>query len=233
MRGRVLHNESMKMLLFGATGTAGSGILRACLDDDAVREVRVIVRRPLDVQHPKLRVFTHTDYLDYTAVATAFESFDACLYALGISINQTSGEREYRTITRDYAVAAARQLKSGSPSAVLHFISGQGTSVDSRMMWARVKGETERELPSIVDTVCWRPGFIDGGAAKTGPWFYRSIRPLFRLLQPIRSMYVTNVDIGRAMIQATSENLRSGIIDNRRIRELARARFPSAAPPLR
>lgn len=220
------------MLLFGATGTAGSGILRACLDDDAVSELRVIVRRPLDVQHPKLRVFTHSDYLDYSSIIPAFQSLDACLYALGISVNHTSGESEYRTITHDYAVAAARQLKSSSPNAVLHFISGQSTSVDSRMMWARVKGETERALTSIVDTVCWRPGFIDG-AMKTGPWFYRVTRPLFRLLRPFQSLYVRNVDIGRAMIQATSENMRSGIIENRRIRELAQARSATAPPPLR
>jgi uncharacterized protein YbjT (DUF2867 family) len=215
----------MKVLLFGATGTAGGGILRACLDDPAVDEVRALVRRPMKLAHEKLRAIDHHDYLDYTPIAAVFEGVDACLYALGISVTQTSDDAEYRTIIHDYALAAARQLKAGSPNAVLHYISGQGTRRDSRMMWARVKGETERDLPPIVDTVCWRPGYIDGGVTnKSGPRLYRAIRPAFRLLRNFRSIYVTSEDIGRAMIQATVENVRGGVIENRRIRELAQKR---------
>lgn len=210
----------MKVLLFGATGTAGTGILRACLDSPAVDEVRVIVRRPLAVSDPKLRVFTHSDYLDYTPITSAFDNLDACLYALGIAVSQTSGEAEYRTITHDYALAAARQLKARSPNAVLHFISGGSTRLDSRMMWARVKAETERDLPQVIDTVCWRPAFIDG-SAKSGPLLYRAMRPLFRLLRASRSMYVHSEDIGRAMLYATAQGRRGGVIENREIRELA------------
>jgi uncharacterized protein YbjT (DUF2867 family) len=220
----------MKVLLFGATGTAGSGILRACLDDPVIDELRVIVRRPLKLADEKLRVIEHHDYLDYTAVVTAFDGVDACLYALGISVTQTSDAAEYRTITYDYALAAARQLKARSPNAVLHYISGQGTRLDSRMAWARVKGEAERALPQIVDTVCWRPGYIDGGTSnKSGPRIYRAIRPAFRLLRGFRSIYVTSEDIGQAMLQAIAENIRSGVIENRRIRELAQKRKAASA----
>jgi uncharacterized protein YbjT (DUF2867 family) len=190
-----------------------------------VKEVRILVRRRMILAHEKLRVIEHHDYLDYTPITAAFEGLDACLYALGISVTQTADEAEYRTITHDYALAAARQLKAGSPNAVLHYISGQGTRLDSRMMWARVKGETERDLPPIVDTVCWRPGYIDGGVTnRSGPRLYRAIRPAFRLLRGFRSIYVTSEDIGRAMLQATLENLRGGVLENRRIRELAQKR---------
>lgn len=211
----------MKVLLFGATGTAGSGILRACLEDPAVTEVRAIVRRALSVTHDRLRVFTHDDYLHYEAVAHAFAGIDVCFYALGISIRQVSGEQEYRRITREFAVEAARQLKRGSPDAVMHFVSGQGTRLDSRFLWARVKAETERELASMMATVCWRPGFIDGGSAQTGPRLYRALRPAFRLLRFARGLYVTSEDIGRAMVQASVEKIREGVIENAGIRSLA------------
>jgi len=166
-------------------------------------------------------VFLHDDYLDYAKVREAFTGVDACLYALGISVRQVPGEPEYRRITHDFAMAAAAQLKTASPDAVLHFVSGQGASLDSHFMWARVKAETERDLAGVIATVCWRPGFIDGGSAATGPRLYRALRPLFRLLRFARALYVTSDDIGRAMLCAIAEGTRGGIIENPQIRALA------------
>jgi len=216
----------MKVLVFGATGTAGTGILRACLERRSVSHVRVVARRAPADTNEKVNVFPHDDYLDYSEVRGAFAGLDACLYALGISVRQASGEPEYRRITHDFAMAAARQLRESSPDAVLHFVSGQGTSLESRFMWARVKAETERDLAQVTSTVCWRPGFIDGGAAATGPRLYRALRPAFRLLRGIRSLYVTGEDIGRAMLRATEEGIRAGIIENAQIRDMAEARTP-------
>jgi uncharacterized protein YbjT (DUF2867 family) len=211
----------MKILLFGATGTAGSGILQACLQSADVAEVRAVARRPLGLAHDKLKVSLHDDYIDYAKVRDAFTGIDASLYALGISVGQVSGEPEYRRITHDFAMAAAAQLKFSSPDAVLHFVSGQGASLGSRFMWARVKAETERDLPGVIATVCWRPGFIDGGSAATGPRLYRALRPIFRLLRFVRSLYVTSEDIGRAMLCAIAEGTRDGVVENARIRALA------------
>jgi uncharacterized protein YbjT (DUF2867 family) len=211
----------VRVLLFGATGTAGGSVLRACLDSPHVDEVRAIVRRPLKVAHDRLRVFIHRDFLDYSSVAEAFAGVDACLWCLGISVRQTSGEAEYRTITHDFALAAARMLRPHSPSATFHFISGQGTALDSRMMWARVKAETERDLMQEFGAVCWRPAFIDGANSDNAPRLYQAIRPAFRLLRGLRGMYVAGEDIGLAMIQATRDGARGRIIDNREIRAMA------------
>jgi uncharacterized protein YbjT (DUF2867 family) len=211
----------VKVLLFGATGSAGGSVLRVCLAAPAVEEVRAIVRRPLSLTHDKLRVFVHGDYLDYGPVEEAFQGVDACFYCLGISVSQVSGEEEYRRITHDFALAAARTLKSSSPGAVFHFLSGQGAALDSRMMWARVKAETERDLGNVIDSVCWRPAFIDGADSRSQPRIYQAMRPLFRVLSPLRGLYVTGEDIGRAMLQATAEGLRGRTIENREIRDRA------------
>lgn len=211
----------MKVLVFGATGTAGTGIFRTCLSTSLVREVRAIVRHPLDVHSSKLHAFVHRDFLDYDTVGEAFVDIDACLYALGISVRQTSGEEEYRHITQKLALAAARQVKARSAGAVFHFLSGEGASLDSRFMWARVKAETERDLAAVLPTVCWRPGFIDGGEAPTGPRLYRMLRPTFRVFRFIRSFYVRSEDIGYAMLQAQLNGTRSGVVVNSEIRDLA------------
>lgn len=220
----------MNILLFGATGTAGSGILRACLEAPAVQDIHVVARRPLDVNNSKLSVYIHDDFANYGKVHQAFVGVDACFYALGKSVSQVSGEAEYRHMTHDFALAAATQLATGSPAAVFHFISGQGAKWDSRFMWARVKAETERHLAKVATTVCWRPGFIDGGDVNRGPGHYHLLRPFVRLLKNVRRLYVTSEDIGRAMIQATSDGVRGGIVENARIRDLAdRARNPHRA----
>lgn len=211
----------MKVLVFGATGAAGGSVLRICLAADVVSEVRVVARRPPDVASDKLRVFVHQDFLNYGDVLDAFTGVDACLFCLGISVTQVSGEQEYRTITHDFAIAAAHALRARSTAAAFHYLSGRGARADSRFMWARVKAETEQQLILLVDALCWRPGFIDGATSRSSPRLYQATRPLFRLLRPFRSLYVSGDDLGRAMLLATLERLRGRVIENPEIRELA------------
>ncbi len=160
---------SMNVLVFGATGSAGGSVLRASLSSPLVCEVRAIVRRPLPLAHAKLRTLVHGDYLDYTAVADAFVAVDACLFCLGVSATQVSGEEAYRAVTHDLTLAAARALRAYSPAAAFHYISGQGTNPASRFMWARVKAQTERELIEQFGAVCWRPAVIDGERSASAP----------------------------------------------------------------
>jgi uncharacterized protein YbjT (DUF2867 family) len=219
----------MVILLFGATGSAGGSVLRACLDAAEVAEVRALVRKAPAVTHRKLRTVRHDDFSRYASAAAAFTGVDACLYCLGKSVSQVSGEAEYRRITTDYALAAARALSAGSPAAVFHFVSGAGAGLDSRFMWARVKAETERDLMAAGDAVCWRPASIDGVASASEPPLYRALRPVMRLLRPFRSLYIQGEDIGRAMLQATADGLRRRIVENAEMRDLAdrwRARHP-------
>jgi uncharacterized protein YbjT (DUF2867 family) len=212
----------MRVLLFGATGSAGGGVLRACLDSPAVTSVRAVVRRPLAVTHAKLESLTHADYADYSAIASAFANVDACFWCLGKSSTQVKSEAEYRRLTHDYTLAAARALRAASPAAIFHFISGAGTRLDSRYMWARVKAEAERDLRAEGGAVCcWRPAAIDGVPSASEPALFRIARPIFRLLAPFRSLYVRAEDIGLAMIAATVDRRDGVIFENAAIRDLA------------
>lgn len=216
----------MKILLFGATGSAGAAVLEACLAASVVDEVRAIVRRPLMHTSPKLRTFVHKDFLDYSTVEDAFRAVDACFFCLGISATQVSQE-EYRTITYSYTLAAANMFKAKSPGAAFHYISGQGTKAGSRMFWAPVKAQTEHDLIELVEADCWRPAFIDAKPSPSQPKIYGWIQPLGRLLlKPFPNLYIHGNDLGRAMVQATAEKLRGRIIENAEIRQIAaRATF--------
>jgi uncharacterized protein YbjT (DUF2867 family) len=211
----------MKILIFGATGSAGGSILRACLAAPEVESVRALVRRPLQISDPRLEVVLHQDFLDYAGAAAAFRDVDACLYALGISATQVPDEAAYRRITRDFALAAAGALRASSPGAAFHYVSGQGASLGSRFMWARVKAETERELIARFAAVCWRPGAIDGEPSASEPRLFKVLRPLLRVLRPFRALSVQGGEIGRAMLLASREGMRGRIVENREIRDLA------------
>lgn len=215
----------MKVLLFGATGSAGSAVFDACLHASVVDEVRAIVRRPLPHANSKLRTFVHQNFLDYSLVEDAFRGIDTCLFCLGVSVTQVSKE-DYRMVTYSYAMAGANMLKRCSPGATFHYISGRGTNVKSRMFWAQVKGQLEIDLIKLVDAVCWRPAFIDAKPSSSAPKVFALFYPLFCLLKPFPSAYILGTDLGRAMLQATLENVRGRVIENPEIRQIAaRAKF--------
>jgi len=211
----------MKILLFGASGTAGGAALRACLNTPVVEEVRAMVRKPLGMTNAKPREIVHSNYSDYTAAAGAFRGVDACLFCLGVSVTQVSKE-DFIKISHDYPVAAASLLKKESREAAFHYISGAGTRAESATFWSKIKGETENELMELAGADCWKPAFIDAQPSATIPKIYALSRPLLRLLKPFPSLYVLGEDLGRAMLQATRENLRRRVIENAEIRQLAK-----------
>ena len=213
-------SPGMNILIFGASGTAGGAVLQACLNASLVQETRAIVRKPLGQTDTKLWELRHEDFLDFRSIAESFRKLDACLFCLGISVTQVSSE-DYFKITHDYAIAAASMLHAESPGAAFHYISGAGTRADSRTFWSKVKGQTENELMELAGAVCWRPAYIDAKPSASLPAVFAALRPALRLLKPFRSLYVSGEDLGRAMLQATRENLRRRVIENAEIRELA------------
>jgi len=212
----------VKILLFGATGLAGGGVLRACLAAPAVGEVRAVVRRFTGVRDPNLREIIHDNYLDYSAIADAFAGVDACLFCLGVSVSQVPDETDYRRIHQGFPLAAAKLLREKSPAAVFHYLSGGRAHLESRWMWARVKAAAERDLIAQFDAVCWRPAMIDGEPSSSQPALTRALRPVLRaIFKPFRSLYIMNIDIGRGMLEATTQGLRRRIFENAEIRDLA------------
>lgn len=149
------------VVVFGATGTAGRGAVKACLDDAAVQEVRAVTRRPLGIDHPKLSEVHCEDFLHLTAIEAELKGVDACLFCLGISARVVPEEEAYRRIHVAFALAAARALRKRSPDARFVYLSGQGAKPSSWMMWARVKAEAEAQLMELDPrTVSARPGYI-------------------------------------------------------------------------
>ncbi|KAB8193180.1 NAD(P)H-binding protein [Nonomuraea phyllanthi] len=196
----------MKVVLFGATGMIGRGVLRECLLDDRVSAVLAVGRSTVGVVHDKLRELVHADLLDLAAVEGELAGHDACFFCLGVS---SAGMREgdYRRVTYDLTLNVASTLARLSPHSTFVYVSGAGTDARSRTMWARVKGETENALLGLpLNAYMFRPGYIQplhGATSRTRLYrvAYVVARPLYPLLRLMFPSAVTTTErIGRAMI---------------------------------
>lgn len=211
----------MRVVLFGASGMIGQGVLRECLLDDRVESVLAVVRSPLGVTHPKLREALHSDFTEFSALEGEFASADACFFSLGVSAAGRS-EEEYRRITYDCTLAAARAFaRTGNDSLTFVYVSGAGTdgSGRSRAMWARVKGRTENELLEMpFRAYMFRPGYIQplhGARSRTRAYrlLYAAFSWLYPVLRRVAPRQVTTTqDVARAMLAVTA-----GRVDGERV----------------
>ena len=200
----------MKVLLFGATGMVGQGVLRECLLDADVESAVSIGRGVTGQKHPKLRELRHDNFLDFSAIEDHLSGFDACFFCLGVSSAGMS-EEQYQRITHGFTMAAARVLAKLNPSMTFIYVSGMGTdsSERGRSMWARVKGKTENELLRLPFRAAYmfRPGAIvalHGIQSRTKLYriLYVPLSPLLPLLYKLFPKYVTTTEqLGRAMLK--------------------------------
>ncbi|MEV6969752.1 epimerase [Hamadaea sp. NPDC051192] len=216
----------MKIAIFGATGMIGQGALRESLLASDVTSVLTIGRTPTGQQHPKLREITHTDFGDLSPIAVDLADVDACFFCLGVSaVGMT--EDQYRMITYDITLTAARTLAAVNPGTTFLYISGAGVG-NSRLMWARVKSETERALLDLpLQAYMFRPALIlpmHGIAARDRLYrtFYKLLVPAAGVLQRAFPGGVTTTDkLGRAMLNTARRPGTERVLENQAINQLA------------
>jgi uncharacterized protein YbjT (DUF2867 family) len=222
----------MKIVLFGATGMIGQGVLLESLDDPQVEKVLAVVRRPTGRSHPKLAELVHENFADFSAVESQLVGYDACLFCLGVSAAGLE-EAAYSRITYDYTLAAAKTLSRLNPKLVFCYVSGSGTDSSEKgwQMWARVKGRTENALLALplAGAYMFRPGYIQpvrGVVSSTR--LYRAMYTMFGPAYPVLSRLfphslLTSASLGRALLRAARVGAAKKILEPRDINELAAA----------
>ena len=218
----------VKVIVFGATGMVGQAVLTQCLTDPGVSAVVVVGRTSVGRSHSKMREILHRDFFDFDALTDEFTGADACLFCLGVS---SVGKKEpgYRRITKDITLAAAEVIGRASPSVVFEYISGRGTdsTEHGRVMWARVKGETENALLAMpFRGYAIRPGFIQAtGGEQTKTTFYRAAYRVTGWLYPVLRRFapdyvIRSDELGRAMIAVARQLPEKRILESADLLEL-------------
>lgn len=223
----------MNVLLFGATGMVGQGVLLECLAAQDVALVQTVGRLATGQRHARLREVVQPDLFDCSAIADDLKGFDACFFCLGVSSAGMS-EADYTRLTYDLTLAVAQTLASLNPGMTFTYVSGAGTdsTEQGRSMWARVKGRTENALQRLPFRAVYlfRPGVIqplDGIRSKTTAYqrFYSLARPL---LTPLRRLLpnaiLTTQSMGQAMLNAVRFGAPKPVLEAADIRVLAERR---------
>ena len=220
----------MNVLLFGATGMVGQGVLRECLLDPDVQSVKTIGRTATGVQNPKLRDIVHPDLWNYSTLESELGNLDACFFCLGIA-SAGMTESAYERVTCAIPVAAAKILSKLNPNMTFIFVSGAGTdsSERGRIMWARIKGKAENILIKLPfrGVYAFRPAIIrplHGAKSKTKLYrfFYALTGPILPLLGMLFPNHVTTTErIGQAMLRITRKGFPKTVLESRDINTAA------------
>jgi uncharacterized protein YbjT (DUF2867 family) len=220
----------MKVILFGASGMVGQGVLRECLLDDGVEQVLAVGRSSVGQTDRKLVEIMHGDLFDLAGIEGQLAGFDACFFCLGVS-SAGMKEAEYERVTYGMTMAVAKVLVRVNPAMTFVYVSGQGTdsTEKGRTMWARVKGRTENALMQLGFKAAYmfRPGIIrplHGIVSKTKLYraIYAVMGPLYPVLKAVAPGSVTTTEaVGKAMLRVARDGASKVLLENKDINELA------------
>lgn len=219
----------MNVIVFGATGMVGAGVLRECLLDAGVERVLTVGRSATGIQHEKLREIVRKDLMNLTPVEDELRGYDACFFCLGVT-SMGMSEAEYRRVTYGLTMAAAETLVKVNPGMTFVYVTGAGTdsSEQGRVMWARVKGATENALFRLPFRAAYmfRPAAIQplhGIKSKTKlyQFFIDVLGPLLWLGKRWLPQYVTTTEqVGKAMLKVAREGAATRVLESKDINAL-------------
>lgn len=216
----------MKVLVFGATGMIGQGVLRECLRDADVEQTAALGRSPSGIQGAKFTEIVHPDLSNYAGLEDRLRGFDACFFCLGVSAAGMK-EADYERVTYCLTLTAAAALARLNEGMIFIYVSGAGadSTERGRSMWARVKGHTENSLLRLpLDAYMFRPGLIqplDGIQSKTASYrlLYMLAKPLLPLLRrAFPNRVLTTREMGRAMLSVARHGYNKRILETADIR---------------
>jgi uncharacterized protein YbjT (DUF2867 family) len=214
----------MKVILTGATGMVGEGVLLECLENATVTEVLVIGRKPYEVKHPKLKELIVPDFLTINDYSGGLSGYDGCFFCAGIS-SVGMNEEKYTRITYDTTIAFAKTVLAQNPNLVFIYVSGRSTdsSEKGKMMWARVKGKTENDLMKLgfKSQYNFRPALmIPIPGQKSIGTTQKILFGIFKYLMAKTSIPLK--DVGKAMIHAVQRGYLKQVLEVEDIKLLAK-----------
>lgn len=226
MQQSILSN--IKVIITGAIGMVGEGVLHECLNSTIVTEVLVMGRKSCGITHPKLKELLHNNFHDLSPVADQLKGYDACFFCAGVS-SVGKKEEEFYHLTYTLTMHVAETLAKQNSNMTFCYVSGAGTdsSEKGRLMWARVKGKTENDLMKLpfAQVYNFRPGIIEPGKGMKNTIkmynYFMWLLPIVKLIS--KNGVVSLTEIGRAMINAGTKGYKKQVLEVKDIKELAAA----------
>ena len=219
--------KKLNIILTGATGMVGEGVLLECLENPLVESVLVIGRKPCGHVHSKLKEIIHKDLSDLSPIENQVSGYNSCLFCAGVT-SVGKKENEYTKLTYDITLGFAKTLSKVNSEMSFCYVSGKSTdsTEKGKVMWARVKGKTENDLGKLFRSEYnFRPGMMKPTKGQTHVlpaykyvgWLY----PVVKLLAP--NAACTLKEVGQAMITICSKGYSKQILEVNDIIALSKA----------
>jgi len=221
--------NKLKVIITGATGMVGEGVLYECLQHPEVEKVLVITRKPSGYSHPKLTEIIHNDFSDISSLSDRLSDYNACYFCLGVT-SLGKNEQEYTKLTYTLTLNFATTLASLNPTMTFCYISGAGTdsTEKGRTMWARVKGKTENDLMKLPfkKVYNFRPGgilpFLPLKPTQTYYKMYKYTRWILSFMKVFTPGYVITLkELAAAMINISLTGYSKNIVEMNDMKILA------------
>lgn len=218
--------KEIKVILTGATGMVGDGVLLECLENPSVKEVLAVGRKSCGRKHEKLKEIIHADMYDISGIAYQLTGYDACFFCLGAtSVGKT--EEEYTKITHTLTLDFAKVLLSKNKDMAFCFISGAATdsTEKGKIMWARVKGRAENDLMKLPFKKAYnfRPGFMKPTEGQNNVHSaYKFVNWLYPVARSVFPNHVSTMkEVALAMIKSVTLGYDKQVLEIKDMIELA------------
>ena len=220
-------SEKLRIILTGATGMVGEGVLIECLKNPLVESVLLVNRKPCLFIHPKLKEITHQDFFNLSTIENELSGYNTCLFCLGVS-SIGMNEEDYTKVTYTLTMNFARTVSRLNPNMSFSYISGTGTdsSENGRIMWARVKGKTENDLMKLPfkEAYAFRPGMLKPTEGQKNTLkYYKYLGWLYPVLKLIAPNTASSLqELGLAMINVSANGSDKKVLEVKDIIQLAK-----------
>lgn len=223
--------NKLKVIITGATGMVGEGVLFECLHHDELEKVLVITRTSCGYLHPKLTEIIHSNFSDISSLSDRLTGYNACYFCIGVT-SLGKSEAEYAKLTYSLTLDFAGTLATLNPDMTFCFISGANTDSTEKgsTMWARVKGKTENDLMKLPfkQVYNFRLGgiepFLPLKPSQTYYKTYKYLKWIFSIMKVISPKYIITLkDLAAAMINASLIGYSKNILEMKDMKILAKA----------
>jgi len=218
----------IKVIITGATGMVGEGVLHECLLHENIEEILLVTRKSCGITHPKIKELVHNDFYDLSSIASQLKGYDACFFCLGIS-SIGMKEPDFYKVTYTLTMHFANTVSIQNNAMTFCYISGASTdsTEKGKVMWARVKGKTENDLMKLPFKAVYnfRPGYMQPTKGlKNTLGFYKYVSWMYPLLKSIFPNNVSTLsELGQSMINAALKGYNKNILEVKDIKALAKA----------
>jgi len=214
----------MKVIITGATGMVGEGVLLECLENTAVSAVLIVGRKNYELTHPKLKELIVKDFSEINRHSEILKEYDGCFFCAGVS-SVGENEESFTKKTYDFVVPFAESLAAINPEMTFIYVSGNRTdsTEKGRVMWARVKGRVENALMKLPfkGQYNFRPAIMKGTKGQ------KNVKTLYKIIGPLIAPFISAKtlklsEVGKAMINAMANGYPTQILETEDILKLSK-----------